>query len=80
MAMVSTDIEGFSALMAQHPAAATAALAAHNAALRSAAWANAGFVLEQEGDSFLIAFYEPMDAVAFCMQARAAAGGGRRRQ
>jgi hypothetical protein len=26
-------------------------------------------VLEQEGDSFLIAFYEPMDAVAFCVQA-----------
>jgi class 3 adenylate cyclase len=69
IAIVYTNIEGFSALMEQHPAAAAVALTAHTAALRTAAWANAGFVLEQEGDSFLIAFYDQMDAVDFCMQA-----------
>lgn len=34
----------------------------------AAKYYNGGFVLEQEGDSFTIAFYDPFDAVVFCLQ------------
>ena len=44
------------------------ALALHNAAVRRAAFANAGSVLEQEGDSYVVAFHEPFDAAVFCLQ------------
>jgi hypothetical protein len=37
-------------------------------ALFAAKYYNGGFVLEQEGDSFTIAFYDPFDAVVFCLQ------------
>jgi hypothetical protein len=46
----------------------TAALSMHNQAIRRAAFANAGSVMEQEGDSYTVAFYEPFDAVVFCLQ------------
>jgi class 3 adenylate cyclase len=49
----------------------TRALGLHNVVLRRAAAAQAGHVVEQEGDSWCIAFHSPMDAVAFCLQARA---------
>lgn len=38
--------------------------------LRAAKYHNGGFVLEQEGDSFTIAFYDPFDAVVFCLQVK----------
>ena len=44
------------------------ALVLHNSVLRAAKYYNGGFVLEQEGDSFTIAFYDPFDAVVFCLQ------------
>ncbi len=44
------------------------ALVMHNNVIRSAKFANCGFVLEQEGDSFTLAFYDAVDAVAFCLQ------------
>jgi hypothetical protein len=47
------------------------ALVMHNSVIRSAKYANCGFVLEQEGDSFTLAFYNAFDAVAFCLQVRA---------
>jgi len=43
----------------------------HNTVLRAAKYHNGGFVLEQEGDSFTIAFYDPFDAVVFCLQVSA---------
>jgi class 3 adenylate cyclase len=46
----------------------TKALGLHNHAIRRAMHSNAGHVLEQEGDSYAIAFYDPMEAVAFCLQ------------
>jgi hypothetical protein len=48
-----------------------AALVKHNSVLRAAKFSNGGFVLEQEGDSFTVAFYDPFDAVVFCLQVRA---------
>jgi hypothetical protein len=44
------------------------ALVMHNSVIRTAKYANCGFVLEQEGDSFTLAFYNAFDAVAFCLQ------------
>eukprot|EP00879_Flechtneria_rotunda_P021800 GHRR01022987.1.p1 GENE.GHRR01022987.1~~GHRR01022987.1.p1 ORF type:complete len:418 (+),score=158.17 GHRR01022987.1:960-2213(+) len=54
--------------MAAEPHLATAALGVHNSAVRKALYANAGAVLEQEGDSYTVAFHKPLDAVAFCLQ------------
>lgn len=44
------------------------ALLLHNAVIRAAKYDNCGFVLEQEGDSFTLAFYDAFDAAAFCLQ------------
>lgn len=71
--VVVTDIEGYSDLMKAVPDLMTTALGMHNTAIRRAAFANAGAVLEQEGDSYTVAFYDPLDAAVFCLQAR----GGR---
>ena len=46
----------------------------HNTVMRVAAAAHAGHVIEQEGDSWSVAFHSPMDAVAFCLQVNAAFG------
>lgn len=53
----------------QHNAAVTTqAMATHNAILRKAVTAHAGHVIEQEGDSWSVAFHRAVDAVAFCLQ------------
>jgi hypothetical protein len=44
------------------------ALQVHNHIVRHAAYVHAGFVLEQEGDSFVLCFHEPLDAAAFALQ------------
>lgn len=36
--------------------------------MKHACYDNIGYVLEQEGDSFTVAFHEPQDAVAFTLQ------------
>jgi hypothetical protein len=51
------------------------ALGLHNSVIRRAAWTNAGTVVEQEGDSFTLAFADAFDAVAFCLQVCAAGWG-----
>lgn len=76
VSVVVTDIEGYSSLMGAAPDLMAVALGMHNQAVRRAAFANAGAVLEQEGDSYTVVFYEPFDAVAFCLQV---GGGGRAR-
>ena len=54
------------------PSLTARALAMHNAVLRKAAQDHAGHVIEQEGDSWSLAFHDPADAVGFCMQAQQA--------
>lgn len=54
--------------MSAEPRLTTAALGLHNNIIRKAQWANAGVVLEQEGDSYTVAFHRSLDAVAFCLQ------------
>jgi hypothetical protein len=70
--VVVTDIEGYSDLFRAQPQLMGRALAMHNAVLRRCCWAQGGHVVEQEGDSFTLAFYDPADAVAFCLQAQLA--------
>lgn len=44
------------------------ALALHNQIIRKCCHEYAGCVLQLEGDAFVIAFHEPLDAVAFALQ------------
>jgi hypothetical protein len=46
------------------------ALLLHNQVIKHAVYDQVGYVLEQEGDSFTVSFYEPEDAVAFTLQVR----------
>lgn len=36
--------------------------------MKHACYQHIGYILEQEGDSFTLAFHEPQDAVAFTLQ------------
>jgi len=55
--------------MMQHdPIMCAKAMGIHNAVLRKVATAHAGHIIEQEGDSWAVAFHRPVDAVAFCLQ------------
>ncbi|EFJ44638.1 hypothetical protein VOLCADRAFT_95039 [Volvox carteri f. nagariensis] len=69
--VVVTDIEGYSA-HERNPMPMTNALNQHNGIIRQARWDNFGYTVEQEGDSFSLAFYEPHDAVVFCLQTQLA--------
>jgi hypothetical protein len=48
----------------------TKAMGVHNAILRAAVSTHAGHVIEQEGDSWSVAFHRPVEAVAFCLQVK----------
>lgn len=61
---------GFAELMRQNAPVTTKALGNHNAILRRAVNIHAGHVIEQEGDSWSVAFYRPVQAVAFCLQVK----------
>lgn len=55
-------------MMKEKPELASEALILHNNLIRKAKWANIGFTIEQEGDSYCIAFHDPADAAKFCLQ------------
>ncbi len=61
--------------MKQSPELMTRALNLHNAIIRKARWANFGYTVEQEGDSYSLVFYEALDAVIFCLQVGKVLGG-----
>jgi hypothetical protein len=44
------------------------ALLLHNQVIREAAYTNAGHVLAQEGDAFIVGFCDPLDAAVFALQ------------
>ena len=44
------------------------ALMLHNQVIRDAAYANAGHVLAQEGDAFIVGFCDALDAAVFALQ------------
>eukprot|EP00775_Hariotina_reticulata_P007361 gene7361-7572_t len=70
--IVVTDVEGYSELMRQDAPLCVKALGIHNAILRKAVSAHAGHVIEQEGDSWSVAFHRAVDAAAFCLQVQQA--------
>ena len=55
-------------LMKAYPELMMPALLTHNHLIQKAKWANFGFTIEQEGDSYALLFEEAGDAVAFCLQ------------
>lgn len=70
ISFVVTDIEGYSSLMRRRPALMRDALMTHNSIIRAAKWKNYGSTLDQEGDSFILAFHDAFDAVSFALAAQ----------
>eukprot|EP00775_Hariotina_reticulata_P005596 gene5596-5834_t len=70
--IVVTDVESYSDLMQKNAFICTKAMGVHNAILRAAVSIHAGHVIEQEGDSWSVAFHRPVEAVAFCLQVQQA--------
>eukprot|EP00878_Enallax_costatus_P010339 GHUV01010792.1.p1 GENE.GHUV01010792.1~~GHUV01010792.1.p1 ORF type:complete len:435 (+),score=60.06 GHUV01010792.1:1207-2511(+) len=68
VSIVVTDVKDFSALTGQYHELMMKAMGAHNNILRKACHTHAGYVMDQEGDSWTVAFHEPQDAVAFSLQ------------
>jgi class 3 adenylate cyclase len=65
-----TDIEGSTKLWEQHPEAMKAAVARHDAILRSAVGAHLGYVVKTMGDGLLAAFGTAPAALAAAVQAQ----------
>jgi hypothetical protein len=57
-------------LLKTQPELMSTAIKLHNRVIRSIKGSCVGYTIEQEGDSFIILFHEPYDAVAFCLQVR----------
>ncbi|WIA31963.1 hypothetical protein OEZ86_002818 [Tetradesmus obliquus] len=72
LSVVVTDIQDYTRLTNEAPDEMGQALLQHNSVIKQAADDNIGFVLEQEGDSFALAFHDPHDAAAFALQAQQA--------
>ena len=65
-----TDIEGSTTRWEQYPEAMRAALARHDALLRSVILAHGGFVFKMVGDAVYAAFAVPTDAVSAALAAQ----------
>src|SRR5690349_12275269 len=67
-----TDIEGSTTRWEQQPTAMKAALDQHDALLRAAFATHAGTVIQTAGDSFVVVFARPGDALAAALAAQQA--------
>jgi len=56
--------------MSRSPELMLRALNIHNKVIRNCKWEFVGWTLEQEGDSYLLVFHDPQDAVSFCLMVR----------
>ena len=65
--LVSTDVEGSTELWEWDRDAMDAATMVHDRAMRSRLSDFHGYEVSTEGDSFLIAFHEPADSVAWAV-------------
>lgn len=70
VSIVVTDVKDFSELTRRCPELMNKAMGGHNNILRKACQVHAGYVLDQEGDSWTVAFHEAEDAVGFSLQVR----------
>jgi len=68
VSIVVTDVKDFSELTRHYPELMSKAMGGHNNILRKACHAHAGYVLDQEGDSWAVAFYDAEDACGFSLQ------------
>lgn len=71
-----TDIEGSTRLFRELGDAYADVLATHNSLLRAAVNQHHGTEVKSEGDALLIAFEDPTDAVAACLEGQRALGEG----
>ncbi|WIA21067.1 hypothetical protein OEZ85_005388 [Tetradesmus obliquus] len=60
----------------EYPDAMIKAMGGHNNIMRKACHMHAGYVLDQEGDSWAVAFHDADDAVAFSLQVQQASRNG----
>jgi class 3 adenylate cyclase len=67
VALVSTDVEGSTELWEWDRDAMDAATKVHDKIMRSKLSAFHGYEINTEGDSFLLAFHEPADAIAWAI-------------
>ena len=67
---VVTDVEGSTLLWEWDAAVMAEAVEAHNAVLRGLLAAHGGHEVRTDGDSFVLAFHDATDAVAYCVQVR----------
>lgn len=68
ISIVVTDVKDYSALTKRCPELMNKAMGGHNNILRKACHAHAGYVLDQEGDSWTVVFHDAEDAVGFSLQ------------
>ena len=73
---VMTDIEGSTRLFRELGDSYADLLATHNSLLRSAVSAHHGTEVKTEGDSLLVAFEDPADALAACLDGQRALAAG----
>lgn len=62
-----TDVEGSTAIWEWSPQVMNTALAKHDTLIRELIHLHDGFEITTEGDAFIIAFHEPQDALAWCL-------------
>ncbi|WIA21705.1 hypothetical protein OEZ85_000871 [Tetradesmus obliquus] len=72
VSIVVTDVKDFTELTRKYPQLMSKAMGSHNSILRKGCHSHAGYVLDQEGDSWCIAFHDALDAVAFSLQVQQA--------
>lgn len=72
VALVITDIQGSTALWEADPVAMQTALDLHDSIIRQLCAEHWGYEVETEGDSFILAFHDPVDAIAFALSAQMA--------
>eukprot|EP00878_Enallax_costatus_P004317 GHUV01004548.1.p1 GENE.GHUV01004548.1~~GHUV01004548.1.p1 ORF type:complete len:1095 (+),score=312.31 GHUV01004548.1:392-3676(+) len=72
VSIVVTDVKDFSELTRRCPELMNKAMGGHNNILRKACHAHAGYVMDQEGDSWTVAFHDAEDAVGFSLQVQQA--------
>ncbi|WIA30200.1 hypothetical protein OEZ86_000292, partial [Tetradesmus obliquus] len=72
VSVVVTDVKDFSELTRKCPELMNKAMGGHNNILRKACHTHAGYVMDQEGDSWSVAFHSAEDAVGFSLQVQQA--------
>lgn len=65
--LVFSDVQGSTRLWEKLPEAMRTALFLHERMMRGSIASFGGYEVKTEGDSFMVAFHAPMDAVRFCL-------------